>query len=204
MARTMMKLAAAALLASLAPGPARSDAPPAPPPLIPAEAFGALPFFTSPEISPDGTRLVAGSVWDGRKAVVLADLTRPDYALARIDLSDKFEMLWARWAGNRRVLMSLVIPTRLYGAEIRTSRLFLFDVATGKVHPLDGKIGGIDGDDVIHVDPQGRYILLSAQRSIFETPAVLHVDLDTLKARQLVKPYPGVWSWYADRDGTVR
>jgi dipeptidyl aminopeptidase/acylaminoacyl peptidase len=203
MARTMLKLAAAALLASLASSPA-SPEPAAPPPLIPAEAFGALPFFTSPEISPDGTHLVAGSVSEGRKAVVLADLTRRDYALARIDLSDKFEMLWARWAGNRRVLMSLIIPTKLYGTEIRTSRLFLFDVATSQVHPLDGKIGGIDGDDVIHVDPQGRYILLSAQRSIFETPAVLHVDLDTLKARQLVKPYPGVWSWYADRDGIVR
>ncbi len=204
MARTMSKLAAAVLLASLASAPARPEPPAAPPPLIPAEAFGALPFFNAPEISPDGTRLVAGSVWDGRKAVVLADLTRGDYALARIDLNQKYEMLWARWAGNRRVLLSLVIPTKLYGAEIRTSRLFLFDVATRKVHPLDGKIGGIDGDDVIHVDPQGRYILLSAQRSIFETPAVLHVDLDTLKATQLVKPYPGVWSWYADRDGTVR
>ncbi|HEX8263598.1 MAG TPA: S9 family peptidase [Allosphingosinicella sp.] len=204
MARTILKLAAAALLVSLASGPARPEAPVPPPPLIPAEAFGALPFFTSPEISPDGTLLVAGSVSEGRKAVVLADLTKADYALARIDLSDRFEMLWARWAGNRRVLLSLIIPTKLYGTEIRTSRLFLFDVATRTVRPLDGKIGGIDGDDVIHVDPQGKYILLSAQRSIFETPAVLHVDLDTLKARQLVKPYPGVWSWYADRDGIVR
>jgi dipeptidyl aminopeptidase/acylaminoacyl peptidase len=62
----------------------------------------------------------------------------------------------------------------------------------------------VDGDDVIHVDPAGRFILLSAQRSLFETPAVLHVDLATRKARQLVKPYPGVWSWYADRDGVVR
>lgn len=203
MARTMLKLAAATLLAALASSPASPQAT-APPPLIPAEAFGALPFFTAPEISPDGTRLVAGSVSEGRKAVVLADLTRPDYALARIDLSDKFEMLWARWAGDRRVLMSLLIPTKLYGAEIKTSRLFLFDVATRQVHPLDGKIGGVDGDDVIHVDPRGQYILVSAQRSIFETPAVLHVDLNTRKARQLVKPYPGVWSWYADRDGTVR
>jgi dipeptidyl aminopeptidase/acylaminoacyl peptidase len=204
MARTMLGLAAAALLAALESGPAHPQPAQAPPALIPAEAFGALPFFTAPEISPDGTHLVAGSVSDGRKAVVLADLTRPDYALARIDLSDKFEMLWARWAGNRRVLMSLLIPTRLYGAEIKTSRLFLFDLATRKVHPLDGKIGGVDGDDVIHVDPQGHYILVSAQRSIFQTPAVLHVDLDTLQAKQLVKPYPGVWSWYADRDGTVR
>ena len=135
MARTMLKLAAAALLVSLASGPARPEPAPAPPPLIPAEAFGALPFFTAPEISPDGTRLVAGSVSEGRKAVVLADLTRPDYALARIDRHDKFEMLWARWAGNRRVLMSLVIPTKLYGAEIRTSRLFLFDVATPQGAP---------------------------------------------------------------------
>ncbi|HEX8571858.1 MAG TPA: S9 family peptidase [Allosphingosinicella sp.] len=204
MARTMLELAAAALLAALASGSASPQSEAGPPPPIPAEAFGALPFFTAPEISPDGSRLVAGSVSDGRKAVVLADLTRPDYALARIDLSDKFEMLWARWAGNRRVLMSLVIPTTLYGTEIRTSRLFLFEVDTGKVHPLDGKIGGVDGDDVIHADPAGDYILLSAQRSIFETPAVLHVDLNTRKARQLVKPYPGVWSWYADRDGTVR
>lgn len=204
MARTILKLAAAALLVSLASGPARPEPAALAAPPIPAEAFGALPFFTAPEISPDGTHLVAGSVAGGRKAVVLADLTRPDYALARIDLSDKFEMLWAKWAGNRRVLMSLVIPTRLYGTEIRTSRLFLFDLATRQVNPLDGKIGGIDGDDVIHIDPEGRYILLSAQRSIFETPAVLHVDLDTREARQLVKPYPGVWSWYADRNGTVR
>jgi dipeptidyl aminopeptidase/acylaminoacyl peptidase len=204
MARSTLKLAAAALLTALV-TPALAEAAPAPAPApISAEDFGALPFFSTPEISPDGTRLVAGSVAGGKKAVVLVDLMAADYRLSTIAIPDTFEMLWARWAGNRRVLMSLLIPTRLYGAEIKSSRLVLFDLPSAQLHMLDAKIGGVDGDDIIHVDPQGKYILLSAQRSLFETPAVLHVDLDTRKTRQLVKPYPGVWSWYADSDGTVR
>ena len=99
--------AAAGLLLLFAAPAVAADAPP---PLIPAEAFGALPFLSAPDISPDGRHLVAGSVVAGKKAVLLADLDAPDFGVSDTPLADKVDVLSVRWAGNHRVLISLLVP----------------------------------------------------------------------------------------------
>ena len=176
----------------------------APVPLIPAEAFGALPFMIDPEISPDGKRVVASSIVGGKSGAVLVDLARSDHGITRIGIAENQKLLWARWAGPDRVLMSLMVPRKIFGLELPTSRLVVYDRTTAKLSAIGEKVGGLDGDNVIHVDPAGAYILMSAQRTIFDYPAVLRVDLQTMDATQIVAPKTYVWNWYSDPKGVVR
>ena len=207
MKRVLTMLAAAAGAAALAAeAPAQSTATreaPAPA-VVPAEDFGALPYLTAPDLSADGRRLVATSFVGGTKSVVLLDLAAADGGLTKIDIPKDYELNWAVWLGSRGVLISIVVPSRFYGLELPASRLIMYDVAAGQLRPVTGRIGGMDGDDVIHIDPEGRFFLLSAQRGIFDTPAVLRVDAETLVGEQIVKPHHSVWSWYVDPKGVVR
>jgi dipeptidyl aminopeptidase/acylaminoacyl peptidase len=202
----MVKLLIAAALAAFgwSAAVAADPAPPPPPALVPAESFGALPFISGPEISPDGRHLVASSVIDGKKAVILADLDAADYGLQKIALPDNVDVIWTRWAGSSKVLLSLLVPGEVDGIQFKGSRMLLYDLAAQKAVPLADKVGGLDGDNVIFVDPAGAYLLVSAQRSIWDWPSVLRYDLVTLKAKQIVDPKDGVSSWYADPHGVVR
>lgn len=169
-----------------------------------AESFAEPPFFHDPELSPDGRRLVAKSVVDGITAVLVADLAKEDLGLIRKPLPENRPLLWARWAGNERILLSILSPVKLLGIEFPTTRLFIYDLPTSTFRMIEGKVGGLDGDDVIHVDPSGKYILLSTQKSIIDYPGVWRVDLSTLAMEQIVKPQSRVLSWYADPEGVVR
>jgi dipeptidyl aminopeptidase/acylaminoacyl peptidase len=85
------------------------------------------------------------------------------------------------------------------------TRLFMRDLDKGVTHTLGGgKVEGLFGGEIVFVDPEGGYVLLAAQRSFFDTPSVLRVDLATLKTTVVARAQPGVWSWYADSSGTVR
>jgi dipeptidyl aminopeptidase/acylaminoacyl peptidase len=193
---------AAAILLALG---AAAGAAAAPPAAIPAEAFGDLPFISDPKISPDGRYVLALSVIDKKKALVLADLSVPDYGIRAIPVPDKIDIVSTRWAGSRRVLMSLVVPQRLDGNDLRVVRLFMFDMDTKVVKQMgDDKVGGLFGGDVIFVDPAGAFVLLAAEPTVFDPPAVLRIDLATGETRRVVGTHPGIWRWYADGNGVVR
>jgi dipeptidyl aminopeptidase/acylaminoacyl peptidase len=203
MLRTIVNYAAAALLASLA--KAGLTAAPAVPDRIPVEAFGAFASYGSPEISPDGKRVVAVALVGQQKAVIVYDIDGDSNRFTRIDLGEKFDVAALRWAGNRRVLISVFGTTKVMGLEVPVTRLMLRDLDTRELKALGGgKVGGLFGGDIVFVDPAGAYVLLAAQRSFFESPSVLRVDLATLKSTQIAAAHPGVWSWYADPAGVVR
>ncbi|HEX5184121.1 MAG TPA: S9 family peptidase [Allosphingosinicella sp.] len=175
-----------------------------PPPKIPAEAFGELSFIQNPKISPDGHYVVALSVMDKKKALVLADLSIPDYGLRTIGIPDNSEILACRWAGSRRILITLLVPQRLDGYDIHVIRLFMFDMDTKAVKALGDRVGGFNGGDIIYVDPNGAYLLLAAAPTLFDAPAVLRVDLATGQAQGVLGPHDGIWDWAADPKGVVR
>ncbi len=190
-------LAAAALAVS---GPA----PAAPPAAIPVEAFGALPTFANPKISPDGQRVLATADVDGRKAIIVYRLDSADGRFTRINLGE-LEVTGARWAGNGRILLTVFGKTLYEGVEVPMSRHFAHDLETGKLRALGGaRIGGLWGGELIHVDPEGEFALLAAQSTVWSAPAVLRVELATGDTKEVVSPEAGVWDWYADSTGVVR
>jgi len=193
----------ATLAAAVAPF-ACAAAPAAPPPLIPVEAFGALPSFANPRISPDGQRVLATADVDGRKAVIVYRLDAADGRFTRINLGE-LEVMGTRWAGNGRILLTVFGKTLYEGVEVPMSRHFAYDLDTGKMRALGGgRVGGLWGGDLIYVDPQGTFALLAAQSTVWAAPAVLRVDLAGGATKEVVSPESGVWDWYADSSGTVR
>lgn len=81
-------------------------------------------------------------------------------------------------------------------------RVVAYDVTTQQAVGL-GEGNGL-GDDIVMVDPEGRYVLLETQPSLIEPPAVHRIDLATGVSSVVQPSRRGVWTWFADRDGVVR
>jgi hypothetical protein len=69
---------------------------------------------------------------------------------------------------------------------------------------IGDKDAGLEGDDLIYVDPSGDWLLIAMQASVTEYPGVYRVDLATGNRKLLVRPQDHVWDWYADSSGVVR
>jgi dipeptidyl aminopeptidase/acylaminoacyl peptidase len=183
-----------------------ASAQPADPPLqTPSAAdFGAVPFLSSPVLSPDGTHVAAKGLVDGKTMVVIVDISTPERKLMRSGLPDKLQFESLRWAGNDHVLVGVSKLDHVFGDEVRITRLVLVDIHSSKSTLVGPREQGVIGDDIVYLDHDGKFLLLSAQANIFEYPSVYRVDLVSGKSTLLVRPRDGVWNWFADSNGVVR
>lgn len=177
---------------------------PQPVPRISAEDFGALPFMSRPKLSPDGTKVLARIFSEGELKLAVIGLGAAKATSRVVPIPDKRDLLWYRWAGDDRILVSLGLATKFEGEDRYATRLVMVDIRSGKASLIGKRAEGFDGDTVIHVDKDGRSLLLSVQETIYDYPSVWRVDLETLNMKRIVKQQVAVWSWYADSGGTVR
>jgi dipeptidyl aminopeptidase/acylaminoacyl peptidase len=195
------------LLAAAAFGPAAAaggSPPPAAsrPAIIPTEDFAHRPLISHPSLSPDGTKLlaqvrIAGKTRLGMIAVDTGRITA--FALPRSQ-----ELVSYRWGGNSKVLISVGRTAPFLGSDIYVTRLIAYDVATGKSELIGRRQEGPEGDDILYVDPDGKWLLLSLQRTVYDYPSVFRVDLASGAMDEIVRPRPEVWEWFADNSGVVR
>ncbi|HEU4650350.1 MAG TPA: alpha/beta fold hydrolase [Croceibacterium sp.] len=200
----------AALLALASPVPALAQAesqaaPEAPPAIIPTSAFAARsPFSSVPELSPDGTRVAYSVSQADHETIGVWDIDG-EKAVNRIPLGEGQELQWFEWAGDGRLLVSVSLPSEVYNIDVRITRLFVVDLATSELSYVGPKTQGLDGDDVIFVDPAGEFVLLSVQREMFSEPQVWRFRLDgTDTEGEQIERRGGVWQWVADDKGVVR
>jgi len=170
---------------------------------ISAEDFGALPFLSAPKLSPDGSKVLARVFIEGERRLLVLGLTPETKSLTHTYFESR-DLLWYRWAGNNRVVLGWGESTHYEGEEVYATRLALIDLPSGKISSIAARNAGFDGDTVIHVDPEGRSLLLSMQRTVYEYPSVWNVNLDTLKMNRVVEQHERVWHWFADSAGVVR
>jgi hypothetical protein len=198
---------ASAMAQSVAPVPSAATAKPARPPLIPTTAFTEESGLANLTLSPDGKNIALKATdKDGKVHLAIMD-AQSSAVQHHLLLPDKNSLEWFQWAGNRRVLVSLSQPTILLIFEIRFTRLFVYDLDTRKFTPVGKKDQGFDGDDVLYTDPAGQFVLLSMQRSLFDTPGVWRFPLDGTAENagtMVIKPKSDIWAWFADDTGVVR
>jgi dipeptidyl aminopeptidase/acylaminoacyl peptidase len=175
---------------------------PAKPRLIPTADFARDPLVSGPQLSPDGKRLLGQFQLNGRKVIGIHSFLGEKRIM--IGLPTKQDLRWYRWAGNSRILVSIARTVPWFGDEAVMTRLISIDVATKAMTVLGSKTEGLEGDDLLYVDPKGEWALLSFQKTIYDYPSVSRVELATNKIREVVAARDDVWEWYADSDGVVR
>ncbi|MBX9665508.1 prolyl oligopeptidase family serine peptidase [Novosphingobium sp.] len=213
--RTALRMLTAFLLA-LVPVAVLAADPPAPvaatptaalkadgsPALIPTTVLGKLPFISGPKLSPDGLHLAAFVTVANRTVVGIFDLATGSNKL--LNAGEKLDMRWFRWAGNDRLLVSIGKMVPWFGEDALQTRLVVHQISTDTMRFIGGKEEGLDGDDILWVDPEGKSILLSYQKTIYDYPSVSSIDLANNRSKTVVTPRADLWDWYADEKGVVR
>ena len=133
-----MALACAMALAGIATGTAGMVAPdPDPDPAVPTAAdFGALPAIGAPVIAPDGKLIAAKGLIKGKAVALIFDTAIAGRKVRPIPIPDKHRIEWIRWAGSRRVLVSLSTMANVLGEDSRMTRIVLLDLDTGKKNQI--------------------------------------------------------------------
>jgi len=180
----------------------------APPPRIPAEVFGRLPFIQSPEISPDGKTVAAKLSVQGRQLFAFIPLTGEAPKVA--PMPEKAQLNWFRWANADRALVSLWGTSSANGVDFAVTRLVSASRSTGAPVRLNWKPGAQLGDEVVHVPwGGGDKILMESTETMLSNwpgywPSVVEVDVNTGKTRRVIAERPGIRDWHADDAGQVR
>ncbi|GAA4772669.1 alpha/beta hydrolase family protein [Novosphingobium ginsenosidimutans] len=178
----------------------------APPPKIPTLSLAKDSGIGTMKLSPDGTLIALRSTTKDSTSIAVLDAATKD-VLHRLALPQRNNLEWFRWAGNGKLLFSLSTPTVYFGEEARLSRLFFYDLAS-KAMPFIGRPDmGLEGDDVLFVDPAGEYLLLAMQRTIYDYPSVWRFALTEKPikgVKEVQRPTQGIWEWFADDAGIVR
>ena len=188
------------------PPTAESEPPPPDPRTIPASAFASRSNLAGAKLSPDGSRFAFRTIVEDKPllAIVDAETLKP---LRSISLESADEVNWYNWAGPNRILVSVggfAITNRWFGYY---SRLMLYDIEARAMRYIGFDEQGPEGDDVLHVDPAGQFVILSASRDIFNPPDVWRFPLDGSGEKAAVKIQPrqdGIEEWWADDSGVVR
>lgn len=167
-----------------------------------AAVFARSPLLQSPKLSPDGQRLLFSTRRDGKLFIVFRSLADPE--LKPVLVPEKMDLNWYRWAGNNRILISVSQTVPWFGDEARKSVLMAVDTATMKINFIGHATQGLEGDDLLYVDPSGDWALLSLQETAYDYPAVFKVRFDTGRLSQVQAPFDNIWEWYADNGGVVR
>ena len=200
----MRILSSAALALAGVSAPVLADAPPSSPVAkISVSDFAALPVLKKPILSPDGHRIAARKVADGKTAVVVFEADQPE-GPGRIFPLSNVDLFSVQWAGNHRLLLTVMGSQKLFGADVRYLRLVRVDINSGAIQLLDPKSRGILAGEVLYADPTGSWALVASQNDVFSYPSVKRVDLTTGDATVVEKERVGVWDWYADDEGVVR
>jgi hypothetical protein len=179
------------------------SAPASPPSKISLKDFASLPVLSRPLLSPDGHRIAALSKSDSKSKVVFLNADDPQARTSAIMLGST-NVAKMKWAGNKKVLLTVEATQKWEGEDISFLRLLSVDTITGGAMVLDRKSTGIYAGDVLYADPTGSWALVASQDNIWVTPSVKRIDLATGEATVVEKDRPGVWDWYADEKGVIR
>jgi dipeptidyl aminopeptidase/acylaminoacyl peptidase len=182
------------------------------PPKIPVEILAEKAAMRGLILSPDGRMVLARMQVRGEE--MLGTYVLSTGALKGYSLPKDNDLAWYRWAGNNRFIVSLAMKANqidsevgsldTYSIEGRATRLACFELGAEAATFIGLSDASLQGDDVLFVDPEGEYLLLSLKKSYFLPPSVYRFDLKNNHSSLVVRALDGVYDWYADDKGVVR
>jgi dipeptidyl aminopeptidase/acylaminoacyl peptidase len=170
---------------------------------IPIADFAALPVLKSPILSPSGNRIAARQLADGKTRIVILRADEPEKPIRIVDIGEA-NVVGLKWAGDSRLLLTVMLKGMLNRLELPVLRLSSIEIASGAVKPLDTGSHGAYAGDILYADPSGTWALVSSQDTLHDYPSVKRIDLASGASVVVEKPRTGVWDWYADDQGVVR
>jgi TonB family protein len=173
-----------------------------PPPPVPIEALAEIPFISDPQLSPDGRRIAARVNVGGVEQLAIYDLAS-GLNVAPTIVPTRLSTRWFRWAGSDRLLIGYGTTLLIGLLPLPFTRVARYELSSRASIEI-GDSRGFLGDQVVFVDPDGRYILLGVQDRASDYPSVDRVDLSTGASTLVQKERSGIWSWFADESGTIR
>jgi dipeptidyl aminopeptidase/acylaminoacyl peptidase len=87
---------------------------------LPADAFGTIPIFTSPHLSPDGTHLAALQSYKGRPVAVIYDLKAAKGAVPAIVQSDEWVVAGLHWVKPDVLMLTIKSSLKAGDGKMRT------------------------------------------------------------------------------------
>jgi dipeptidyl aminopeptidase/acylaminoacyl peptidase len=174
---------------------------------LPIEAFAALPHITAAALSPDG-RHFAAVVHEGDATLVLTrplDTSEPPKLVMRNDEPD-FQVNWARFVRDDRLLVSVRYTGQMHWNRIGESRLIAFDRDGGHMKVLmeprgwqRNRVAQFQDDVVDWLPGDGHHILLALQAEARDPARALwRVDVDSGEREIVRNPAPHVVQWFTD------
>jgi dipeptidyl aminopeptidase/acylaminoacyl peptidase len=174
------------------------------------EALSALPFVSTPKISPNGEYIAAITPDGNVQSVVVTPYATLDFGrvVKLQSAEDRIESL--DWINDQRLLVSASYAQSMYGQRIRLYQLYSLNKDGSDIRTLEvPKIlrnefySGINVLSMLKNDPE--HILVSAYTDRDNSnPAVFKVNVYTSKFTKQVSAISDVSSWTADVNGDVR
>lgn len=182
---------------------------------IETAVYAQLPFMQQPRLSPDGNKIVMRLGHDGTDYLAWMDVSTPNARPVLIAAAGEYKgigdrtMTAHRFVGNDNIVFTLASREDIQGQRYDVTRLVAYNLTTKKLTPLgwDGATG--QASNILHIDHDKGEILFERQSYKYGTerwqlPEVARVNVTTGAMESVVRPLPGIGSWYADGRGVVR
>ncbi|HYD12489.1 MAG TPA: S9 family peptidase [Allosphingosinicella sp.] len=188
-----------------APGPGATAAAPAERPI---EQFAALPHFSAPRLSPDGTRLAVKMRAQGRQVLAIISLADPAARPAFLSGGDAIDINSWTWVNDNWLVVAVGTQDRSGDQDMYVTRLLGIDREARVMNRIGWVPSGQLASDILWVARDGSPRIVFAKQDGYYGaefwPSVYEADVSTGRTRRVVSSRDGVLYWIADGQGNVR
>lgn len=182
----------------------------------PVEYFADLPEIRQVQLSPDGSKIAAlvkidsdGYLGTAVRVIDLETLTTKYFAYAGVN---DYKINWMRWANNKRILVSARYPAVRYGTPTTETRLLNVNIEDGDLRSVltlrflrQQEFIPQFQDTIVDLLPDDDdHVLMSGLFRPGLHSDVYRVNLETGKARRVLRGPARFDNWLTDRQGNIR